>query len=65
MHPISVKAPRYIWLVLISLVYRDNIMEEAKNILMNGGWLNDKVIYAGMHGMQLLKPTLSPMSITT
>ena len=28
------------------------MLKEDKNVLMTGGWLNDKVIYAGM---QLLK----------
>ena len=34
-------------------------MEEDKYVLMNGGWLNDKVIYAGM---QLLKATFPHLS---
>ena len=35
------------------------LLEEDKNVLMNGGWLNDKIIYAGMQLLQAAFPHLS------
>ena len=35
------------------------LLEENKNVLMNGGWLNDKIIYAGMQLLQAAFPHLS------
>ena len=29
-------------------------MEEDKNVLMNGGWLNDRVVHAGCNFLKLL-----------
>ena len=52
MRPINVKAPWYSGWYRFHWSTETAILEEDKNVLMNGGWPNDNIIYAGM---QLLK----------
>ncbi|KAL5469299.1 hypothetical protein EMCRGX_G030541 [Ephydatia muelleri] len=39
-----------------STIGETTLLEEDKNVLMNGGWLNDKIIYAGMQLLQAAFP---------
>ena len=46
-------------LLVVKGVHYNRRDKEDKNVLMNGGWLNDKVIYAGMQLLKAAFPHLS------
>ena len=53
-----VQRKKQVFLVVWTTIGETALLEE-ENILMNGGWLNDKIIYAGMQLLQAAFPHLA------